>query len=176
MCDDRRVLVTAKTQRRDPAEVLRVLLNEEVASRDRSSLATCRVNAAFSHRQNLLGLGGAGVIDAGPTQAALCTLEWIGRAENLVVSPAPPKALPGRRGCLRTPRRRSQFKSALSGFDELMPQTLARSRATTVQFLLSATHVRPPFRSACPLAHGRAVRILPGAPPVGVAGCPRPAT
>ena len=40
-------LATAKAQRWDPAEVLRVLLTEEVAGRDRSSLATRRARAAF---------------------------------------------------------------------------------------------------------------------------------
>ena len=41
------VLATAKAQRWDPAEVLRALLTEEVAGRDRSSLATRRARAAF---------------------------------------------------------------------------------------------------------------------------------
>ena len=41
------VLATAKAQRRDPAEVLRALLAEEVAGRDRSALATRRARAAF---------------------------------------------------------------------------------------------------------------------------------
>jgi hypothetical protein len=38
------VLATAKAQRWDPAEVLRVLLAEEVAGRDRSALDTCRTH------------------------------------------------------------------------------------------------------------------------------------
>ena len=41
------VLATAKAQRWDPAEVLRTLLAEEVAGRDRSALATRRARAAF---------------------------------------------------------------------------------------------------------------------------------
>jgi DNA replication protein DnaC len=41
------VLAVAKAQRWDPAEVLRALLAEEVAGRDRSSLATRRARAAF---------------------------------------------------------------------------------------------------------------------------------
>ena len=41
------VIATAKAQRWDPAEVLRALLAEEVAGRDRSSLATRRARAAF---------------------------------------------------------------------------------------------------------------------------------
>ena len=40
-------LATAKAERWDPAEVLRALLAEEVAGRDRSALATRRARAAF---------------------------------------------------------------------------------------------------------------------------------
>ena len=50
------VLATARAQRWEPAEVLRVLLAEEVTGRDAA------------------------------TQDALATLEWIGRAENLVIA------------------------------------------------------------------------------------------
>src|SRR5438105_8319203 len=41
------VLATARAQRWDPAEVLKLLLNEEVAGRERSALATRRVEVAF---------------------------------------------------------------------------------------------------------------------------------
>src|SRR5947209_13244862 len=41
------VLATAKAQRWDPAEVLRILLAEEVAGRDRYALATRRARADF---------------------------------------------------------------------------------------------------------------------------------
>lgn len=41
------VLATAKAQRWDPAEVLRVLLAEEVTGRERSALATRRTAAGF---------------------------------------------------------------------------------------------------------------------------------
>ena len=79
------VLATAKAQRWDPTEVLKVLLTEEVAGRDRSSLATRRTRAAFptgktfdAWDENLSSLPVA-------TQSALRTLEWIDRRENLVV-------------------------------------------------------------------------------------------
>jgi DNA replication protein DnaC len=79
------VLATARAQRWDSAEVLKVLLNEEVAGRERSALATRRVEAAFptgktfgTWDQNLSSI-------PAPTQTALRTLEWIGRRENLVV-------------------------------------------------------------------------------------------
>ncbi len=41
------VLATARSQRWDPAEVLKVLLGDEVAGRERSALATRRTQAAF---------------------------------------------------------------------------------------------------------------------------------
>ena len=79
------VLATAKAQRWDPAEVLKVLLTEEVAGRDRSSLATRRARAAFptgktfdAWDESLSSLPVA-------TQSALRTLEWLDRRENLVV-------------------------------------------------------------------------------------------
>jgi DNA replication protein DnaC len=79
------VLATAKAQRWDPAEVLRVLLTEEVAGRDRSSLATRRARAAFPTGKTFDGWDAALSSIPAPTQAALRTLEWISRAENLVV-------------------------------------------------------------------------------------------
>ena len=79
------VLATAKAQRWDPAEVLRVLLVEEVAGRDRSSLATRRTRAAFPTGKTFEAWNEATSSIPAPTQAALRTLEWIGRAENLVV-------------------------------------------------------------------------------------------
>src|SRR5438105_12329241 len=41
------ILATARAQRWDPAEVLKILLGEEVAGRERSALATRRAQAAF---------------------------------------------------------------------------------------------------------------------------------
>jgi DNA replication protein DnaC len=79
------VLATAKAQRWDPAEVLRVLLREEVAGRDRSSLATRRARAAFPTGKTFDAWDDALSSIPTPTQAAPRTLEWIGRAENLVV-------------------------------------------------------------------------------------------
>jgi DNA replication protein DnaC len=79
------VLATAKAQRWDPAEVLRVLLAEEVAGRDKSALAARRVRAAFPTGKT----SGAWDVNLSsvpaPTQNALRTLEWITRHENLVV-------------------------------------------------------------------------------------------
>jgi len=79
------VIATATSQRWEPAEVLRVLLSEEAAGRD---LATTRM------RRRASGLPAGKTFDAWdheaspipkPTQQALRTLEWLGRAENLCI-------------------------------------------------------------------------------------------
>ena len=79
------VLATARAQRWEPAEVLRTLLAEEAAGRQRSSRATRRASAGFPTGKTFAAWDqGASSIPA-PTQAALRTLEWVGRRENLVV-------------------------------------------------------------------------------------------
>jgi len=84
------VLATAKAQRWDPAEVLRALLTEEVAGRDRSALATRRARAAFPTGKTFDAWDGTLSCIPAPTQQALRTLEWLSRHENLVVcGPAP---------------------------------------------------------------------------------------
>jgi DNA replication protein DnaC len=79
------VLATAKAQRWDPAEVLRILLTEEVAGRDRSALATRRAAATFPTGKTFAAWDQALSSIPDPTQAALRTLEWLHRRENLVV-------------------------------------------------------------------------------------------
>lgn len=79
------VLATARSQRWDPAEVLRVLMVEEVAGRDRSSTATRRAAAGFPTGKTFDVWDPKLSSIPGPTQSALRTLEWIGRRENLVV-------------------------------------------------------------------------------------------
>ncbi len=79
------VLATAKAQRWDAAEVLRVLLVEEAAGRDRSALATRRAAAAFPTGKTFQAWQPEASSIPAPTQQALRTLEWVGRAENLVV-------------------------------------------------------------------------------------------
>jgi DNA replication protein DnaC len=79
------VLAAAKAQRWDPAEVLKALLAEEVAGRDRSALATRRAAATFPTGKTFDAWDQALSSIPSPTQAALRTLEWIHRRENLVV-------------------------------------------------------------------------------------------
>jgi DNA replication protein DnaC len=79
------VIATAAAQRWEHAEVLRILLAEEAAGRDQ---------ATISMRRRASGLPAGKTFDAWepeasvipkPTQQALQTLEWVNRAEVLVV-------------------------------------------------------------------------------------------
>lgn len=79
------VLATAKAQRWDPAEVLRALLVEEAAGRERSALATRRAAAGFPTGKTFDAWQSEASSIPAPTQQALRTLEWVGRRENLVV-------------------------------------------------------------------------------------------
>jgi DNA replication protein DnaC len=65
--------------------VLRVLLAEEVAGRDRSSLATRRARAGFPTGKTFDAWEERLSSIPAPTQSALRSLEWIDRRENLVV-------------------------------------------------------------------------------------------
>jgi len=79
------VLASARAQRWEPAEVLRVLLAEEVQGRERSATATRRGAAGFPTGKTFSTWDESACSIPSPTQAALRTLEWIGRKENLVV-------------------------------------------------------------------------------------------
>ncbi len=79
------VLATARAQRWEPAEVLRVLLVEEVAGRDRSSAATRLAAAGFPAGKTFDAWEPSLSSIPTPTQSALRSLEWIHRHENLVV-------------------------------------------------------------------------------------------
>lgn len=79
------VIATARAQRWEPAEVLRNLLQAEIAGRERSSTATRRAAADFPTGKTFEAWEPALSSIPEPTQAALRTLEWVGRAENLVV-------------------------------------------------------------------------------------------
>lgn len=79
------VLATAKARRWDPAEVLKVLLTEEIAGREQSALATRRAQAAFPTDKTFATWDPSVSSIATPTQTALRPLEWIGRRENLVI-------------------------------------------------------------------------------------------
>jgi len=80
------VLATARAQRWDPAETLRVLLVEEAAGRDAATKATRRRAAGFPSGKTLESWRESESAIPLPTQHALATLEWLGRAENLVLA------------------------------------------------------------------------------------------
>lgn len=80
------VLATARAQRWDPAEVLRVLLAEEVRGRDEATKAMRRKQAGLPAGKTFHSWREHDSSIPIPTQSALATLEWVGRAENLAVS------------------------------------------------------------------------------------------
>jgi DNA replication protein DnaC len=80
------VVATARAQRWDPAEVLRVLLAEEAAGRDAATKASRRRAAGFPSGKTLESWREVESAIPLPTQHALATLEWLGRAENLVLA------------------------------------------------------------------------------------------
>lgn len=79
------VLATARAQRWEPAEVLRVLLDEEAAGRDAATIANRRRKAGFPAGKTFdTWHEGASSIPPA-TQHSLRTLEWLRRGENLAV-------------------------------------------------------------------------------------------
>jgi DNA replication protein DnaC len=79
------LIPTAKAQRWDPAEVVRVLLAEEAAGRDAANLRTRRKRAAFPAGKTFADWDEAASSIPRPTQDALKTLEWVARKENLCI-------------------------------------------------------------------------------------------
>jgi DNA replication protein DnaC len=79
------VIPTARAQRWDPAEVLRVLLAEEIAGRDEATVRLRRRRANFPAGKTFQGWDEHRCSIPAATQAALRTLEWIDRRENLCV-------------------------------------------------------------------------------------------
>lgn len=79
------LLATAKAQRWEPAEAIRALLAEELAGRQRSSIASRRKAAGFPTGKTFDAWEDSVSSIPAPTQRSLRTLEWIGRHENLVV-------------------------------------------------------------------------------------------
>jgi DNA replication protein DnaC len=80
------VLATARAQRWDPAEVLRVLITEEVVGRDAATRRLRRATANVPTGKTLASWRPEDSSIPAATQTALTTLEWIGRAENLVIA------------------------------------------------------------------------------------------
>lgn len=79
------LLATAKAQRWEPAEAVRALLAEELAGRQASSIRARRKAAAFPTGKTFDVWDETLSSIPAPTQRALRTLEWVERAENLIV-------------------------------------------------------------------------------------------
>jgi DNA replication protein DnaC len=80
------VLATARAQRWDPAETLRVLLAEEVRGRDEATRQQRRRTAGLPAGKTFASWREADSSIPAATQHALASLEWISRAENLAVT------------------------------------------------------------------------------------------
>ena len=82
------VLATARAQRWDPAEVVRVLLGEEVVGRDAATRRMRRKTANFPTGKTFSSWRPEESSIPEATQNALMTLEWVHRRENLALSGA----------------------------------------------------------------------------------------
>jgi DNA replication protein DnaC len=83
------LLITAKTQRWAPEELLRALIEAEITAREASNARARMKNAAFPVTKTLDELDRSVCSIPGPTLDYLATLEWITAAENLcLVGPA----------------------------------------------------------------------------------------
>jgi DNA replication protein DnaC len=80
------VLATARAQRWDPAEVLRVLISEEIRGRDDATRRMRRKAAGLPAGKTFNSWREADSSIPPGSQSGLATLEWVGRAENLAVA------------------------------------------------------------------------------------------
>jgi DNA replication protein DnaC len=79
------VIATATAQRWEHAEVLRVLLTEEAAGRDKATIGMRRRASGLPAGKTFEAWEVAASVIPKPTQQALRTLEWIDRAEVLCI-------------------------------------------------------------------------------------------
>jgi DNA replication protein DnaC len=85
------VFATARSQRWDPAEVLRAVLEEEARGRDAATRAIRRKAAGFPAGKTFDSWREADSSIPVASQSGLRTLEWMKRAENLAIAgPAGP--------------------------------------------------------------------------------------
>jgi DNA replication protein DnaC len=83
------LLITAKTQRWPPEELLRTLVDAEITARDASNARARMKTAAFPVIKTLDELDRSACSIPGPTLDYLAALEWIAAKENLcLVGPA----------------------------------------------------------------------------------------
>lgn len=79
-------LAAARSQRWDPGEVVRVLLDAEAAGRDTATIASRRRQAGFAQGKTFSGWDEHVSSIPAAAQQALRTLEWVARHENLCVA------------------------------------------------------------------------------------------
>ncbi len=79
------LLLTAKTQRWAPEEILRTLIEAEIASRDASNTRTRLKAAAFPVIKTIEEFDLSASSIPAPTWDYLTSLEWIGAKENLAL-------------------------------------------------------------------------------------------
>lgn len=77
------LLITARTQRWAPEELLRTLIDAEITAREASNARTRMKAAAFPVIKTLDELDRSACSIPGPTLDYLATLEWIRAKENL---------------------------------------------------------------------------------------------
>jgi DNA replication protein DnaC len=80
------VLATARAQRWDPAEVLRVLITEEIRGRDDATRRMRRKAAGLPAGKTFESWREHDSSIPPGTQTGLATLEWVARAENLAIA------------------------------------------------------------------------------------------
>ncbi len=80
------VLATARAQRWDPAEVVRILLEEEIRGRDEAGRQIRRKAAGLPAGKTFASWRETDSSIPLPAQHALMTLEWVTRAENLCIA------------------------------------------------------------------------------------------
>ena len=80
------VLATARAQRWDPAEIVRVLLEEEIRGRDEATRRMRRKAAGLPAGKTFESWRETDSSIPPGTQTGLATLEWVGRAENLAAA------------------------------------------------------------------------------------------
>jgi len=80
------VVHTARAQRWDPTEMLRVLLSHEAHGRDRSTIEVKRRRAHFPAGKTLESWVPSRSSIPLATQQGLATLEWVARRENLAIA------------------------------------------------------------------------------------------
>ena len=86
------VLATARAQRWDPADIVRILLEEEIRGRDDAGRRNRRKAAGLPAGKTFASWREADSSIPAPAQHALMTLEWVTRAENLAIAGPPPPA------------------------------------------------------------------------------------